>query len=168
MQHTKRVVEKGPATKKDDLIVITGAGGFIGAILRCTSRKKVSPTSARWTRSRFTNGICTFPGAENICLDVSNETNCHRVCEGAVEVYNLAADMGGMGFIERFRVECLRSILVNTHMVEPPTKPARAATFSPAPPALTIPCCKKIRRFARSGIRRLSGDGRTRLRLGKV
>jgi nucleoside-diphosphate-sugar epimerase len=40
------------------------------------------------------------------------------VCEGAVEVYNLAADMGGMGFIERFRVECLRSILVNTHMVE--------------------------------------------------
>jgi len=40
------------------------------------------------------------------------------VCEGAVEVYNLAADMGGMGFIERFRVECLRSILINTHMVE--------------------------------------------------
>ena len=36
----------------------------------------------------------------------------------SVEVYNLAADMGGMGFIERFRVECLRSILINTHMVE--------------------------------------------------
>jgi nucleoside-diphosphate-sugar epimerase len=35
-----------------------------------------------------------------------------------VEVYNLAADMGGMGFIERFRVECLRSILINTNMVE--------------------------------------------------
>ena len=35
-----------------------------------------------------------------------------------MEVYNLAADMGGMGFIERFRVECLRSILINTHMVE--------------------------------------------------
>ncbi len=58
------------------------------------------------------------PGVENLCLDVSNEANCHRVCEGAVEVYNLAADMGGMGFIERFRVECLRSILINTHMVE--------------------------------------------------
>jgi GDP-D-mannose 3',5'-epimerase len=38
--------------------------------------------------------------------------------EGAVEVYNLAADMGGMGFIERFRVECLRSILVNTHLID--------------------------------------------------
>jgi nucleoside-diphosphate-sugar epimerase len=35
-----------------------------------------------------------------------------------VEVYNLAADMGGMGFIERFRVQCLRSILINTNMVE--------------------------------------------------
>jgi nucleoside-diphosphate-sugar epimerase len=35
-----------------------------------------------------------------------------------VEVYNLAADMGGMGFIERFRVECLHSILINTHLIE--------------------------------------------------
>jgi GDP-D-mannose 3', 5'-epimerase len=49
---------------------------------------------------------------------VSNEANCHRVCEGAAEVYNLAADMGGMGFIERFRIECMRSILINTHLIE--------------------------------------------------
>jgi nucleoside-diphosphate-sugar epimerase len=58
------------------------------------------------------------PGVQNLCLDVSVEGNCRRVCEGAVEVYNLAADMGGMGFIERFRVECLRSILINTNMIE--------------------------------------------------
>jgi nucleoside-diphosphate-sugar epimerase len=51
-------------------------------------------------------------------MDLSDETNCLRACEGAVEVYNLAADMGGMGFIERFRVECLRSVLINTHMIE--------------------------------------------------
>src|SRR5204863_342793 len=36
----------------------------------------------------------------------------------AAEIYNLAADMGGMGFIERFRIECLRSIMINTHMIE--------------------------------------------------
>ena len=41
-----------------------------------------------------------------------------RACEGAVEVYNLAADMGGMGFIESFRIECLRSILINTNLIE--------------------------------------------------
>jgi nucleoside-diphosphate-sugar epimerase len=55
---------------------------------------------------------------ESLCLDVSYRDNCQRACEGAVEVYNLAADMGGMGFIERFRVECLRSVLINTHMTE--------------------------------------------------
>jgi nucleoside-diphosphate-sugar epimerase len=58
------------------------------------------------------------PGVENLCLDVSEKENAIHAVEGAVEVYNLAADMGGMGFIERFRIECLRSILINTHMVE--------------------------------------------------
>jgi nucleoside-diphosphate-sugar epimerase len=58
------------------------------------------------------------PGVECLSLDCSREDHCRRVCEGGVEVYNFAADMGGMGFIERFRVECLRSVLINTHMVE--------------------------------------------------
>jgi len=58
------------------------------------------------------------PGVENLCVDVSDASNCRRVCEGATEVYNLAADMGGMGFIENFRVECLRSVLINTNMIE--------------------------------------------------
>jgi len=58
------------------------------------------------------------PGVESLCMDLSEYDNCVRAVEGAAEVYNLAADMGGMGFIERFRVECLRSILINTHMIE--------------------------------------------------
>ncbi len=58
------------------------------------------------------------PGVESLCLDLSEEENCRTAAEGAAEVYNLAADMGGMGFIERHRVECLRSILINTHLVE--------------------------------------------------
>jgi len=57
-------------------------------------------------------------GVENLHLDLSEPEACKQACEGAVEVYNMAADMGGMGFIERFRVECLRSILINTHMIE--------------------------------------------------
>ena len=59
-----------------------------------------------------------MPGVECLSLDLSEKENAIRAVEGAVEVYNLAADMGGMGFIERFRVECLRSILINTHMIE--------------------------------------------------
>jgi nucleoside-diphosphate-sugar epimerase len=49
---------------------------------------------------------------------LSEKESCIRACEGAWEVYSLAADMGGMGFIERFRIECLRSVLINTHMIE--------------------------------------------------
>ena len=51
-------------------------------------------------------------------MDLSKEANAIRAVEGAIEVYNLAADMGGMGFIERFRVECLRSVLINTNLIE--------------------------------------------------
>jgi GDP-D-mannose 3',5'-epimerase len=118
MEQTKRLVEKGPATKKDDLIVITGAGGFIGGNLALHFKKKGFTHLRAVDKKPLYEWYQHVPGVENVCLDVSIEANCHRVCEGAVEVYNLAADMGGMGFIERFRVECLRSILINTHMVE--------------------------------------------------
>jgi len=51
-------------------------------------------------------------------MDLSERDACVGACEGAREVYNLAADMGGMGFIERFRVECLRSILITANLIE--------------------------------------------------
>jgi nucleoside-diphosphate-sugar epimerase len=107
-----------PNLKKDDLIVVTGAGGFIGGSLvryfhdqgftnlRAVDKK---PLPAWYQR---------VPGVECLSLDLSQEPNCIRAVEGAKEVYNLAADMGGMGFIERNRVECMRSILINTHMLE--------------------------------------------------
>jgi GDP-D-mannose 3', 5'-epimerase len=66
----------------------------------------------------FNEWFLCAPEVENLCYDCSNEDACKRICDGATEVYNLAADMGGMGFIERFRVDCLRSVLVNTHMIE--------------------------------------------------
>jgi len=116
--HNQRLVEKDPALKKDDLIVITGAGGFIAGNLALYFKNKGFTRIRAVDKKPLYEWYLHVPGVENICLDVSQEVNCHRVCEGAVEVYNLAADMGGMGFIERFRVECLRSILVNTHMIE--------------------------------------------------
>ena len=115
---TKRLVEKDPALKRDDLIVITGAGGFIAGNLALYFKKKGYTRIRAVDKKPLYEWYLRVPGVESLCLDVSNEDNCHSVCKGAVEVYNLAADMGGMGFIERFRVECLRSILINTHMVE--------------------------------------------------
>jgi nucleoside-diphosphate-sugar epimerase len=102
----------------DDLIVITGAGGFIAGSLARYFHERGFTRIRAVDKKPLPDWYQLVPGVESLCLDVSEEANCKRVCEGAVEVYNLAADMGGMGFIERFRVQCLRSILVNTHMIE--------------------------------------------------
>ncbi|MCF7709341.1 MAG: NAD-dependent epimerase/dehydratase family protein [Verrucomicrobia bacterium] len=104
--------------KKDDLIVITGAGGFIaGALVKYFHDKGFTRIRAVDKKS-LPEWYQRVPGVECLCLDLSIRGNCERVCEDATEVYNLAADMGGMGFIERFRIECLRSILINTHLIE--------------------------------------------------
>jgi nucleoside-diphosphate-sugar epimerase len=100
------------------LIVVTGAGGFIGGNLVQYFRKKEFSRIRAIDKKPLAQWYRQFPEVENLSLDCSNEEACRRVCDGATEVYNLAADMGGMGFIERFRVECLRSILINTHMIE--------------------------------------------------
>ena len=100
------------------MIVITGAGGFIGGALVRYFHEKGFTRLRAVDKKPLYEWYQRTPGAECLCLDLSQEENCKRACENAVEVYQLAADMGGMGFIERFRVECLRSILINTHMIE--------------------------------------------------
>ena len=103
---------------KNDLIVVAGAGGFIGgALVRNFSDRGFTRIRAI-DKKPLPLWYQRTPGVECLTLDLSEEANCKRAVEGAVEVYNLAADMGGMGFIERFRIECLRSVLINTHMIE--------------------------------------------------
>jgi GDP-D-mannose 3', 5'-epimerase len=107
-----------PAAGHDDLIVIAGAGGFIAGSLARYFHDKGFRRIRAVDKKPLPEWYQRTPGVESLCLDVSHEENCKRICEGAAEVYNLAADMGGMGFIEKFRIECLRSILINTHMIE--------------------------------------------------
>ena len=103
---------------KDDLIVIAGAGGFIaGSLTRYFAEQGYTNIRAI-DRKPLPDWYLRVPGVESISMDLSHEQNAIDAVKGAVEVYNLAADMGGMGFIENFRVECLRSILVNTHLTE--------------------------------------------------
>ena len=103
---------------KNDQIVIAGGGGFIGGSLARYFSEQGFTRIRAIDKKPVYEWYQIVPGVENLCMDVSEKENAIRACEGAVEVYNLAADMGGMGFIERFRVECLRSILVNTHLIE--------------------------------------------------
>ncbi len=103
---------------RDDLIVITGAGGFIaGALARYFHELGYTRIRAV-DRKPLPEWYQRVPGVECLSMDLSEKENAIRAVEGATEVYNLAADMGGMGFIEHFRVECLRSILVNTNLTE--------------------------------------------------
>jgi GDP-D-mannose 3', 5'-epimerase len=103
---------------QDDLIVITGGGGFIGGSLARYFHDLGYTRIRAIDRKPLPEWYQRVPGVECLSMDLSEKENAIRAAEGAVEVYNLAADMGGMGFIEHFRVECLRSILVNTHMIE--------------------------------------------------
>jgi nucleoside-diphosphate-sugar epimerase len=103
---------------KNDLIVVAGAGGFIaGALVRYFKDRGFTRIRAV-DKKPLNEWYQRTPGVENLSLDLSDSDNCKRTAEGAAEVYNLAADMGGMGFIERHRVDCLRSVLINTHLIE--------------------------------------------------
>jgi nucleoside-diphosphate-sugar epimerase len=106
------------ACGKDDLILVTGAGGFIGGALVKYFLDKGFRNIRAVDRRPLPDWYQHHHGVDSICADLSEKDNCIEAAKNAVEVYNLAADMGGMGFIERFRIECLRSVLVNTHMIE--------------------------------------------------
>jgi nucleoside-diphosphate-sugar epimerase len=58
------------------------------------------------------------PHAENLVLDLQDRGNCSTAVHGATQVYNLAADMGGMGFIEHNKALCMLSVLINTHLLQ--------------------------------------------------
>ena len=154
---------------RDDLIVIAGAGGFIaGSLTRYFSEQGYTNIRAI-DRKPLPDWYLRVPGVESISMDLSNEQNAIDAVKGAVEVYNLAADMGGMGFIENFRVECLRSILVNTHLTEAVLPRRRlplllllvGLRLQHGPP-------EDARGDRAQGVGRLPGDGRARLRLGEA
>jgi len=109
---------KNSNKNKSGLILVAGAGGFIGgALVKYFLGKGFSKIRAV-DKKPISEWFQHFDNVESLCLDLSEKENAMRAVENSVEVYNLAADMGGMGFIERFRVECLRSILINTHLIE--------------------------------------------------
>ncbi len=115
MGENKKAVD---VLNKDDLILISGAGGFIGGSLARYFHDQGFTRIRAIDKKPLIEWYQRVPGVESLSLDLSERDNCRRAAEGAVEIYNLAADMGGMGFIENYRVECLRSILINTHMLE--------------------------------------------------
>jgi nucleoside-diphosphate-sugar epimerase len=102
---------------KDDLIVVTGAGGFIGGHL-IENLKREGYTKLRAVDIKpFDEWYQVLDGVENLQGDLKKIEECRRACKDARIVYNLAADMGGMGFIELNKTECMLSVLISTHML---------------------------------------------------
>ncbi len=103
-----------PSNKK---ILVCGAGGFIGGHLVADLRRQgftgiravdLKPLDAWYQR---------FDDVENYSLDLSRLDACEKAVQGCDVVYNLAADMGGMGFIELNKALCMLTVLINTHLL---------------------------------------------------
>ena len=97
-------------------VLVAGGGGFIGGWLardlisrghavRCADIKPLD----EWHQ--------VHDSAENVVLDLRELDSCRKAVAGVTRVYNLAADMGGMGFIETHKADCMLSVLINTHLL---------------------------------------------------
>ena len=98
-------------------VLVSGGGGFIGGYL-------VSALLADGTEVRAVDVKPVeewhqhFDGVENLQLDLRLLEDCRRAAEGMDHVYNLACDMGGMGYIEANKASCMLSVLINTHLLQ--------------------------------------------------
>ncbi|MBX3112932.1 MAG: NAD-dependent epimerase/dehydratase family protein [Fimbriimonadaceae bacterium] len=100
-------------------ILVTGAGGFIGGHLVEYLRNKGVGDIVAVDKKPYDEWYQVHDYAENKILDLQYLDACEKSLEGGVtKVYNLAADMGGMGFIENNKALCMLSVLINTHMLE--------------------------------------------------
>jgi len=98
-------------------IVVCGAGGFIGGHLVAELRHLSLGTLRAVDLKPVDEWYQRFDGVENLSLDLQDRAACERAVSGARTVYNLAADMGGMGFIEHNKALCMLSVLINTHLL---------------------------------------------------
>ncbi|MCW5938509.1 MAG: NAD-dependent epimerase/dehydratase family protein [Fimbriimonadaceae bacterium] len=97
--------------------VVTGAGGFIGGHLVDYLKKNGHEDIVAVDIKPYDEWYQVWPYAENKILDLRGKEACEESVKGAKIVYNLAADMGGMGFIENNKALCMISVLINTHML---------------------------------------------------
>ncbi len=104
-------------SQRAERAVVCGAGGFIGGhlvksliaqgvdVIRAVDIKPVK----EWYQ--------ISDGVENLALDLRDKDACLIAAQGATSVYQLASDMGGIGFIENNKALCMLSVLINTHML---------------------------------------------------
>jgi GDP-D-mannose 3',5'-epimerase len=105
------------STQSQRHAVVTGAGGFIGGHLVKSLFARGYASVRAVDKKPFSQWYQFDERAHNLVLDLEDKNACVTACEGRTDVYNLAADMGGMGFIENNKALCMLSVLINTHML---------------------------------------------------
>jgi len=99
-----------------NLVLVAGAGGFIGGQLVRDFVERGIPVRAV-DRKPLDSWYYRSPDAENLVYDLKGQPSCYKITKDVERVYNLAADMGGMGFIEHNKALCMLSVLINTHLL---------------------------------------------------
>jgi GDP-D-mannose 3',5'-epimerase len=112
LDNVKNVPKRGGT----NTVLVTGAGGFIGGHLVAELRRSGVKVRAV-DRKSFDGWYQLFADVDNIVANLSDPTACVKAVDSVDVVYNLAADMGGMGFIETHKAECMLSVLINTNML---------------------------------------------------
>ncbi|PWU07454.1 MAG: NAD-dependent dehydratase, partial [Verrucomicrobia bacterium] len=99
------------------LIVVTGAGGFIGghliAKLRSQGYHHLRAVDIKPLKQWYQH----YDNVDNQVLDLTVRENCRVAVQDSQYVFNLASDMGGMGFIEAHKALCMLAVLINTQML---------------------------------------------------
>ena len=96
--------------------LVCGAGGFIGGHLVDELMKQGHEVVCADIKP-LEYWFQIFEKNKNYCLDLKEYENCLKVCEGVDYIYNMACNMGGMGFIENNKAECMLSVLINTNLL---------------------------------------------------
>ncbi len=99
-------------------VLVTGAGGFIGGHLVARLREMGIENVRGVDRVPLGEWHQRFDDVDSRSADLQDLAACLSACEGVDTVFNLAADMGGMGFIENNKALCMLSVLISTHMLE--------------------------------------------------
>ena len=98
-------------------ILIAGGGGFIGGHL-VAEFLRLGHRNIRVVDCKpLSEWYQLFPQVENVRADLREHGACRDAARATRYVFNLAADMGGMGFIETHKVECMLSVLISTHLL---------------------------------------------------
>jgi GDP-D-mannose 3',5'-epimerase len=105
------------AISRNDPILVSGAGGFIGAWLVRYLQENDYENVRAVDNKPLPEWHQVFEGVDNRVADLRSLEACRDAVAGIAHVYNLACDMGGMGFIEANRAACMISVLINTHLL---------------------------------------------------